>query len=263
MTALLRTRGLEVTVGGRRLLGSLDLTVQAGECVAVIGPNGAGKSTLLRTLAGLCRPGGGAVEVSGRDVHGLDPRRRSREVAFLSQQPEVPFPFTALETVLLGRSPHLGLFGMPGAGEEARGRAWLERLEAGHLAEVPLQRLSGGERQRVHVARVLVQDTGLLLLDEPTSAQDFRGTSLILEALRDRASSGVGVVMALHDLNLAPRFFDRAWLVADGALLADGDPSEVLASPAVRCAWGDGVEQSTLGDGTPVVLPRRRGPSST
>lgn len=255
----LQAHGLRLNTGDRALLAIDGLHLDPGQMIALVGPNGAGKSSLLRALAGVAAPAAGRVTLGGNAIAGLAPAERARHIAFLAQHPEVPFPFSALEAVLLGRSPHLGLFGLPAAADVAAASAALRALEIERLARTPLTRLSGGERQRVHVARALVQGTSVLLLDEPTSAQDFRGTALVLRELTRRARAGALVVMALHDLNLAPRFFDRVVLLAAGGVLADAPPREVLRPELLRRAWGEGLEVVALPDGSPVVRARRLG----
>lgn len=235
---------VSLRLGGRRILHGLSLDIQAGEVVALVGPNGAGKSSLLRLLAGERRPDGGAVHLLGRRLEDWRPAELARRRAVVPQDLHLDFAFTALEVVLIGRSPH-----GTGRHETRRGHAvaldCLERVGARHLASRFYPSLSGGERQRVHIARALAQIAGnqtgegrCLLLDEHTSSLDPAHQHGMFRLAREVAEEGVGVVAVVHDLNLAAAYGDRVGVLDSGRLAAFGRPEAVLTPPVIAQVFG-------------------------
>jgi iron complex transport system ATP-binding protein len=211
-------------IGSRWLVQDITLALHRGEVVALAGPNGAGKSTLLRLLAGDVAPTRGQVLLDGRPVGAYRPRDLALRRAVLPQQTNLQFAFTAKEVVEMGRSPHQAT---PEA-DEAVVLSSLQRTEALHLAQRPFPSLSGGEQTRVSLARVLAQETPILLLDEPTASLDLRHQQLVMSVARAIASDGGTVVVVLHDLNLAAAFADRIAILSDGRLAALGTPWDTL-----------------------------------
>lgn len=249
-------RGLTVRRGGRAVVDGVDLTVTAGEVVAVVGPNGAGKSTLLAALAGDTRADAGAVTLGGRAVPAYRPRELARQRAVLPQRVDVPFPFPAREVVLMGRHPHLRPGRPPGADDDARVEVAMADLDVAHLADRPFPRLSGGEQARVALARVLVQDAPVVLLDEPSSAFDLHHQSRLVRIVRRLAREGRAVVVVLHDLNLASACADRVALLRAGRLLACEAPDDALVPALLDPLYGQRVvvvRHPTTG--RPVVIP--------
>ena len=230
-------RGVSVRLGGVPVLRSVSVVARAGEVTGVIGPNGAGKSTLLRVLAGVLRAEAGKVRFGGTDLVGVPARTRARRVAYLPQQ-DAAQPFTALETVLMARYPHLGRFQMEGRRDRRIARAALARTESRRFEARSLDRLSGGERQRVLLARALAQQAGVLVLDEPLASLDLRHRLAVMAALRAEAAGGAAVVVALHDVELAGRYCDRLVLLAAGRVAASGAPREVLVPEQFRAVFG-------------------------
>ncbi len=251
-------RGIEAGYNGRRVLGGVDLEVAPGEWVAVIGPNGAGKSTLLRVIAGVVRPAGGQVSIGGRPAASLTRRERAQLVAVVPQHPAIPPGITVLDYALLGRTPYLPFWATETARDVARVRNVLARLDAGGLAGRALDRLSGGELQRVVLARALVQDAGVLLLDEPTTSLDIGHQQQVLELVDGlRHEDGLAVVSAIHDLTLAAQYADRLLLLHEGEVVAAGPPEQVLTSKELTLRYGASVTILRDDSGGLVVAPRR------
>lgn len=236
---MLEARNLSFAVGSKTLVNSVNLVVNPGEMVALLGPNGAGKSTLLKMLCGQSRPSSGSVLFEDRELGQWAPRELARRRAVLPQSSAVPFEFTALEIVLLGRSPH-----GDAAAQESVARAAMEKTESLHLADRTVTTLSGGEMQRVQLARVLVQiglDGGrprCLMLDEPISNLDPAHQHSALQIARDLATDGTAVLVVLHDLNLAAQYATRLVLMKTGAIVADGLPGEVLTESQIGEVFG-------------------------
>ncbi|MFF2820144.1 heme ABC transporter ATP-binding protein [Kitasatospora cineracea] len=256
MTALLEAEGIGFATGGRELLADVDLTVRAGEILALLGPNGAGKSTLLSVLAGDRRPARGEVRIDGRPLAAHKPLELARRRALLPQTHEVSFPFPAAEVVRMGRAPWSGR--CTPAEDEAAVTAAMAATDCAHLAGRPFTALSGGERARVALARILAQDTALLLLDEPTAALDLRHQELVLRIARERADAGHGVVVVLHDLTLAAAHADRIALLDAGRTVAVGPTGEILDADLLSRIYRHPVEVlAHPRGGAPIVLPER------
>ncbi|MGO4755543.1 ABC transporter ATP-binding protein [Streptomyces sp. 2MCAF27] len=228
-------RAMSVEVGGRALLDRLDIEVAAGEIVGLVGPNGSGKSTALRCVYRALKPTSGAVLLDDTDLATLSLRDSARSIAALTQESQSELDFTAWEVVALGRAPHAhGNRPLP-PGERELCREAMDRLDVAHLADRSVLTLSGGERQRVLVARALVQEPRVLVLDEPTNHLDIRHQVGLLSFLR---GSGLTVLTALHDLNLAAAVCHRVAVLSHGTLVADGPPAEVLTPALVREVFG-------------------------
>jgi iron complex transport system ATP-binding protein len=234
---LLDVRAVSVARERRVVLDDVSVSAEAGSVLAVIGPNGAGKSTLLKVLAGLL-PHTGQVRFDGRDAATLDRRARARQVAYVPQHSALEAALPVREVVAQGRFAHRGLLATPGhADDEAIARA-LQLVDAGRLADRPFNRLSYGERRLVLLARALATGARLLLLDEPTAALDVRHALDLLAVLRRLAADGACVVVVLHQLQEAASHCDRALLLAEGRVVAQGSIAEVIAAEPVRQVYG-------------------------
>ena len=250
----LRVDGVTIELGGRRVVDEVTLEVPAGELLALVGPNGAGKSTLLSALAGERRPDAGGVYIDDRRVRTIEPLDLARIRSVLTQDNAVSFPFLVSEVVEMGRSPWART---PARDLDAQAiEAALERTDVAHLVERRFTELSGGERARVSLARVLAQETPVVLLDEPTAALDLRHQEDVLRIARELAREGRTVVVVLHDLSLAGAYADRVALLDRGRLRALGTPLEVLTEPLIAEVYGLDVEVLER-DGRPLVVPRR------
>jgi iron complex transport system ATP-binding protein len=216
----LQARAVDVALGSTQALQDVTFAPQAG-WTAIVGPNGAGKSTLLRVLAGLQRPDRGEVLLGGRPLAAWSARERARAVAWLAQQTDVAGELTVREIVHLGRLPHVGLFGAPGAEDERQVDAAMRDAECETWQQRRLHELSGGERQRVLLARALAVDAPLLLLDEPTTYLDPSHQVALVRLLQRQAKAGVTVVSVLHDLPLA-LLADRLVVMERGRIRAEG-----------------------------------------
>lgn len=240
---------------GTPALADVNLDVAPGETVAVVGPNGAGKSTLLRVLTGFLRPSRGAVFVNGKNLRSVKRRDVARLISFVPQYSEVNLPYRVRDMVTLGRYPYLGPWNAPRAADrEAVSRA-LTITGVAPLALRPVSQLSGGEFQRVVLARAFAQETPAILADEPTAHLDISHEVRILSLLRERNKElGTTVVCVIHDLNAAAVFFRRLILLANGRVVADGPPRQVLNSDNLTAAYGWPVTVTTL-SGRPFVIP--------
>ncbi|RJL21422.1 ABC transporter ATP-binding protein [Bailinhaonella thermotolerans] len=246
-----QARGVGVRLDGREVLRDVSVTAAAGSWLAVIGANGAGKSTLLRAITGLL-PYSGEVLLHGRPADRLKPRERARLVAYAPQSPELPGDTSVYDYALLGRSPYIRHFGRETRHDRAVTESVLERLDLARFARRRLGRLSGGERQRVVLARALVQQAPVLILDEPTTALDLGHQQQVLELVdRLRLADSLTVITTLHDLTLAAQYADSMLLMSDGRAAASGPVGEVLTEEAVAAHFGARVRVAEGEDGRP------------
>ncbi len=230
---------VEFAYGPVPALRGFSLTIAPGAFVGVVGPNGSGTSTLVKLLSGYLRPQRGRVTLAGRDLAHLSPRDRARRIAVVPQDTPVTFDYTALEVVLMGRSPHLSMLGVETARDVAIARAAMGQTGTAAFQGRSLGALSGGERQRVLLARALAQQTPILLLDEPTAHLDVNFQIETLRLLRAlHAERGVTVLAVLHDLNLASLYCDRLVMLMAGQLAAEGPPGAVLTADRLEAVYG-------------------------
>lgn len=239
--------GLELGYHGEPVVRGASIRIRTGEVTALVGPNGSGKSTLLRTLARLNRPMGGEVHLDGdTPALALTAQEFARRVTMLPQSRPTPGGVTVADVVAYGRHPHRGRWRAADPdGPRAVARA-MTVTGTTDLADQPVNELSGGQRQRVWLATCLAQETGVLLLDEPTTFLDLRYQVEILDLMRDLAvehATAVGVV--LHDLDQAAEVADRVVLLHEGRVMADGPPVDVLTARHLTDAYGIPVEVTT------------------
>lgn len=210
----LAARGLDVAIAGKTVVRGLDLDLQAGESVVLLGRNGVGKTTLLTTLAGLYAPAAGQLRLHGQSYAEHGPRAAARLRGLLPQHPSDAFPATVLESVLVGRHPHLSRWAWEGEADHGIARQALADLDLTDFAARDIHTLSGGERQRVALAALLAQQPAVYLLDEPLSHLDLNHQIAVLRLFSRRIrDTGAALIMVLHDINLAAHYADRVLLL--------------------------------------------------
>ncbi|WP_447035088.1 ABC transporter ATP-binding protein [Streptomyces sp. DSM 118878] len=236
--------GVTVAYEGVDVVHDASMTLRPGEVTVLVGPNGSGKSTLLRTIARLQRPRTAELVIDGgTDALALSPREFSRHVALLTQGRPTPGGLTVRDVVEFGRYPFRGRWGRA----DPDGRAAVDRALAmtgvAELAERGAEHLSGGQLQRVWLASCLAQETGVLLLDEPTTYLDLRYQVELLDLMRDLADDhGIAVGAVLHDLDQAASIADRIFLLDTGRVIADGGPEDVLTPERLTDTYGIRIE---------------------
>lgn len=235
---LLEASGVEVEIGGTRILSGVDLNLEAGELVAVVGPNGAGKSTFARVVCGLQKPDGGRVEWGGRPLGSLKGRALASTRAFIPQRAHVPAGVTVTDAVTIGRSSHFGPFRGSSAADREAIEAAMGRARVDWLSDRQLNTLSGGELQRVQIAVALAQDAPALVADEPTAQLDLGATAEVSRLLRGLVAQGFGILLIVHDLALAAAIADRVTVLSKGHSIATGTPFEVLTPQLIAEVWG-------------------------
>jgi iron complex transport system ATP-binding protein len=235
----LETKGLRFSYGQRKVLTDVALTIEAGSFWCLMGPNGSGKSTLIQLLAGVLRAEAGRIEIQGKPIDTWSRRELARRVAVVPQRFELAFPFTVEEVVLMGRAPHRGALALDTTEDRAIAADAMRATSIEHLSTRRMSELSGGEFKRVVVAKALAQQPQVLLLDEPASHLDIRhqvGLYDLIQAERDR--TGMSVLAAVHDLNLAAAYGERFCLLKQGRLVAAGDLEQVMTYNQLRDVFG-------------------------
>lgn len=239
MTALITFGGVTLGYGRRAVLTGLDFEIPDGDFLGLVGPNGAGKTTILRAILGSLAPMGGAISRADGLRFGYVPQR---------DQVDYNFPLKVVDVVLMGRYDRVGLARRPGRRDHERARAALEHVGIAHLANEPLSALSGGQRQRALIARALVGEPNLLVLDEPTNGMDLVSTTQILGLVRElHERDGLTVLMVSHALNEVANYVRRIALVLEGAFRV-GAVDEIMTEDTLSEMYGIPVEVSSFGD---------------
>lgn len=258
-TAEARLQARNVTIGydDRPVVRDLSLDVVGGSVTAIIGPNGCGKSTLLRTMARLMSPSSGQVLLDGKAISSVSTKEVARRMALLPQTPIAPDGLRVADLIARGRHPHQKWFQQWSPEDEAAVDEALAWTDISDLKNRSLDRLSGGQRQRAWIAMALAQDTGLLLLDEPTTYLDLAHQVEVLDLVaRLNQERGRTVVMVLHDLNLAARYADVIVVMHQGQIVAKGAPTDVFTSAMLSEVFG--LSADVLPDprtGLPIIVP--------
>jgi len=248
---MLKVDGLTFSYGDLKVLRGISFDVRQHSITAVLGPNGSGKTTLLKCMNGILKPDGGSVSIEGEDIERLESDEIARKVAYVAQRSE-PGRVTAFDAVLLGRKPHMGF--RVSERDLALTQAALHRLGLSALALRYTHRMSGGEYQKVCLARALVQQPSVMLLDEPTASLDLRSQLGILRLLRTIVKGHrMCAVVTMHDLNTAFRYADRFLFLKNGRIISNVDPGGITPG-IIQEVYGVPVRLHMHQD-HPVVLP--------
>jgi iron complex transport system ATP-binding protein len=226
----IRAEALDFGYPGRMVGRALDLALGEAEVLCVLGPNGSGKTTLLRTLLGLLPPLGGRVTMDGADIGTLARAQVARAAAYVPQASSSAFDFTVEETVLMGRTAHLGAFAAPGDRDRRLTREALERMGIGDLARRPVNGVSGGERQLALIARALATEARALVMDEPTANLDFGNQARVLAQVARLRDEGAAILLCTHDPDHAFQVADRVLLLRRGSAITLAPTGEALTA---------------------------------
>lgn len=238
----LRLQHVSLGYGKRTVLNDIIFQTVPGEMLGIIGPNGSGKSTLIKGISHVITPSAGQIFLDGLNVASTSRTELARLIAVVPQNPSLPELFTAFEMVLMGRTPHLGLFRYETEKDYAIVSMAMQLTNTSELAQRRVGELSGGERQRITIARALAQEPMALLLDEPTAHLDINYQIETLDLARKLCrEQKLIVVTTLHDLNLAAQYCDRLVMLSNGKIYSEGTPESVINAQAIKEVYGADV----------------------
>jgi len=235
---------------------NLSFEVNEGEIFTILGPNGSGKTTLLKCIERLLAPKGGNIIVSGKDLKDYSLKELGRTISSVPQIHKISFSYTVLDMVLMGRSPYLDFFSLPSQKDVKVALEALKEVGIYHLKDMPYTDISGGELRLTLIARVLAQNTGIIILDEPTVFLDFKNKFLVLNKIRElRDRKNLTVLMTMHDPNQALRFSNRVLLIKKQEVVAMGKPEEVLTPDNLRKLYDIEAELLQI-EGNTFIYPK-------
>ncbi len=235
----LRLDNVSLGYNKQTVLHNISLEAKPGEMLGIIGPNGSGKSTVIKGITQLIKPSSGHIFLDGKNIADMSHRDLAQLVAVVPQNPTLPELFTALEVVLMGRTPHLGLLRYEGEHDLAIVQKTMKATQTLAYAERRVGELSGGERQRLTIARALAQEPKIILMDEPTANLDINYQIETLDLARQLCrEQGLIVVVTLHDLNLASQYCDRLIMLSDGRVYCHGTPESVINAKTIKEVYG-------------------------
>ncbi len=235
--AAITVNELLFTRDSRSIINEISFSVSHGELVGIIGPNGAGKSTLIKLILGLLKHDSGDILIEGQNIKEYLPRDLYKKIAFVPQENNLDFPVTVLETVLLGRIPHLSRFHLENENDYTIAKEALRAAGIEDFSQRFVNQLSMGEKQLVTIAKALAQETNFIFLDEPTSSLDVSHTIQVMEILKELTANGKTVISAIHDLNTASRYCDKILIINNGIIKGFGKAGEVLTKEIIQDAF--------------------------
>lgn len=241
--------------GNHAVLDDISFSVRPGELVAILGSNGVGKSTLFRCMLGLLSGYSGSVSLGELEIRSLSRAQIARAIAYIPQAASPAFDFTALDVALMGSTSHLTGLSSPKAQHVALAKEMLEEMGVAHLANRGYSHLSGGERQLVLLARALVQQAKILVMDEPTANLDYGNQQRVMAKVRGLTDQGYTVILSSHDPNQTLLYASRVLALRQGKVYVDGSPSEVLTGEVLSSLYGVPVERRCLEDGLHICVP--------
>lgn len=220
---------LDFAYDGSQVLTDINLSLGHGKMFGILGANGAGKSTLLKVISGILKVQKGKVLYNGRPVSGYDRRELAKKIAYIPQDPVFAFPFTVSEVLLMGRAPYIGRFEFERETDLAIAEAAMETVGISHLEHRLITEISSGERQLASIARALVQEPEVMLLDEPATFLDIRHRTEIMRILkRLKEERDILIIAATHDIFTALFHFDEIIMIKGGKIFAEGSTDDVV-----------------------------------
>ncbi len=250
MSNAIDIKDLSCAYGKNTVIRNISFSVKAGGLFIIIGPNGSGKTSLLKTISGTMKYEKGSIKIFDRHIHDFSRKSLAKAIALVPQHVPADFPFMVMELVLMGRSPYLGILGLPEKEDFEIADQALSFTDVKHLCSRKLDQLSGGARQLVFIARAVCQQPQIILLDEPTASLDLSHQIKIMDLMEKLVNEkGLTVIMVSHDINLAAMYADTLLLLKEGNIISIGIPADVLTFKLLEEAYGCTilVDESPLG----------------
>ena len=238
------------------VLKGLNLSISDGEMLSLLGKNGAGKTTLLRLIPSFLRCQKGTITIDGVPVSDMKLKERAKCMAYIPQITRSAFPYSVRTSILMGASNRLSMFQSPGRQEERKVEEIIELLNLQPIADRNMDNISGGERQLVLIARALMQDARLLILDEPTSFLDYSNQLMVLERIGDLVNNGYSCIYSTHNPDLALGHSSRVVVMSDGVISYDGNPGSLVGSDILSKVYGRTIEIVRTERGGLVCIPQ-------
>jgi iron complex transport system ATP-binding protein len=235
--------------GKRQIFKDISFTVDAGDVFCILGPNGTGKSTLLRCLCNLYPLGGGSIRIDGEDITRMKPAGLARKIGFIPQVHSPTFPYSVLDVVLMGRTPHLNMLATPSDKDYEIADDAIKTVGIESIRDSPYTELSGGQMQMVLFARVLAQEPEILLLDEPTSHLDIANQVHTIETIKKLAKKGLSMIMTSHFPDHAFLTSNKVGILKNGSFIQIGTADEVVTEKNLKMAYGADIRIMYVGDG--------------
>jgi len=235
---IIRVEKASFSYGKKPVWEDLNLDVRRGECLSLLGPNGCGKTTLLNCISGSNYLTSGSIKIMDKEVSEYEVGERAKKLGYVFQEHSAPFPYSSIEVVRMGRTPHLGFFESPDEKDTELAYSIMEELGIAHLAGESYTQISGGERQLVLIARTLCQQPDILLFDEPTSHLDFKNQALVLRNIRKLSERGMTIIMTSHFPNHVWHVGDRVAMMGYDGIIADGPVDEVMTEENLSKTYG-------------------------
>ena len=237
----LEVKDLSFSYGDNKVLDNVSFSSSGGEAIAVLGPNGVGKSTFFKCILGFLPIRKGKIEIEGKDVSIMKGKELSKYIAYIPQSSSPVFNHTVLDSVAMGMNNQIGLFSTPGEKEREKAAAALDRLGILKLKDRGCLNISGGERQLMLIARAMVQDARIIVMDEPTSSLDYGNSYRVMETIMSLSKDGYTILFSTHDPDAAMRYSDRLIAFYKGEIIRDGKPSTVLNTDVLSTLYSINV----------------------
>ena len=242
----IEVKNVSFSYGSIDVLRVVNFTADSGDLVAVLGPNGVGKSTFFSCMLGFLKPRQGEVLLNGKDIYAMSHADVAKEIAYIPQSVSPAFNYTVLDTVMMGMTNQIGTFSTPKKEHREKAMAALESLGIAELAGRGCSRISGGERQLVLIARALVQDARVLVMDEPTANLDYGNQLHVMEVARQLTDEGYTVVQSTHNPEQAFLFSHNIVALSNGQVLAEGKPADVVTEELMHTLYGADIQVCSL-----------------
>ncbi len=239
MQTIIECRNVSFSYGAGEILSDINLSLGKGRMLGILGANGAGKSTLLKILMGILKAQKGSVLFGGKPLQGYDRREIAKRIAYIPQDPVFAFPFTVSEVILMGRAPYIGRFEFEREIDLEAARRAMDTVGISHLRDRLITETSSGERQLASIARALVQEPEVMILDEPATFLDIKHRNEIMHLLRKlKEEHGILIIAATHDVFTALFYFDEIIMIKNGGVFANGSSETVINRENLSALYG-------------------------